>query len=186
MKIAKIGMKISQKAAIVALGLALPMMFAATAQAQFSTGSSAPINISADNADYQGTTTILKGGVDVRQGDVRVLTDKMTIISEAGGSLTNNGFNRVVAQGNFYYLTPEQNVRGNMGVYTRSTDTFVVTGDVILKQEDGNVITGDKLFYNLSTKNVKVVGTCKGRKCGSKGRVNILIKNAQTTTANNS
>lgn len=182
MKIVKTGRKL----ALMALGLSLPIMFAATAQAQFSTGSSAPINISADNADYQGTTTVLQGGVDVRQGDVRVLADKMTIISEAGGNITNNDFTRVVAEGSFYYLTPEQDVRGESGVYTRATDTFVVTGNVILKQSDGNVITGDKLHYNLTTKNARVVGTCKGRKCGSKGRVNILIKNAQNAASGSS
>ena len=181
----KVAQKIIKLAALV-ISMVLPMAFASTAQAQFSSGSSAPINITADTADYLGTVTVLSGGVDVRQGDVRVLADKMKIYSEAGGSITDNAFNRVVAQGNFYYLTPEQNVRGNAGVYTKANDTFVVTGDVILKQEDGNVITGNKLVYNLTTKNAKVVGTCKGRKCGSKGRVNILIKNAQTTTGNNS
>ncbi len=178
--------KTGTKLAILAISLALPAMFAPSAQAQFSTGSSAPINISADTADYQGAVTILSGGVDVRQGDVRVLADNMKIFSESGASLTDNAFNRVVAQGNFYYLTPEQNVRGNVGIYTKANDTFVVTGDVILKQEDGNVITGNKLVYNLTTKNARVVGTCRGRKCGSKGRVNILIKNAQNTNKSNS
>jgi len=164
----------------------MPMMMAPMAHAQFASDSSAPISISADNASYQGEKTILTGGVDVRQGDVRVLADKMTVYSAAAGALNQNDISRIVAEGNFYYLTPEQDVRGDQGVYTRTNDTFVVTGNVIMKQADGNVITGDKLIYNLTTKNAVVIGNCKGRKCGSKGRVNILIKNTQNTPENTS
>ena len=172
---------VSGLTAIVAT-LSFSVLFAGTAHAQFASGSSAPTNISADNVDYQGATTILTGGVDVRQGDVRVLADKMTVFSQSTGGLAQNDFSKIIATGNFYYLTPDQDVRGNGGVYTRADDTFVVTGDVILKQADGNVITGEKLFYNLTTKNAKVIGTCKGRRCGSKGRVNILIKNTDNAS----
>lgn len=156
------------------------------AYAQFAAGSSAPTSISADNAVYQGNVTILTGGVDVRQGNVRVLADKMTIYSAGSGSLSENGFTKIVAQGNFYYLTPEQSVRGDQGIYTKVNDTFVVIGNVIMKQNDGNIITGDKLIYNLKTGNAKVVGSCKGRKCGSHGRVNILIKKTKPADANKS
>jgi len=78
--------------------------------------------------------------------------------------------------GDFYYITPEQEVRGNNGVYVQANNTFTVTGDVILLQGE-NVVTGDTLIYNLSTEEARVVGTCKGRRCGSKGRVKILLKN---------
>lgn len=176
-ELSKIGKLFVAKLPMFIATLSFALMFSSTASAQFASGSSAPTNISADNVDYQGATTILTGGVDVRQGDVRVLADKMTVFSESTGGLAQNDFSRIVAVGNFYYLTPDQDVRGNGGVYTRANDTFVVTGDVILKQADGNVITGEKLVYNLTSKNATVVGTCKGRKCGSKGRVNILIKN---------
>ena len=168
------------KLAAIAIAIMGPMMLAPLAHAQFASGSSAPITISADNANYQGAITVLTGGVDVRQGNVRVLADKMTVYSAAAGALDQSDISRIVAQGNFYYLTPEQDVRGNKGVYTRTNDTFVVTGNVIMKQADGNVITGEKLIYNLTTKNAVVAGNCKGRKCGSKGRVNILIKNTQS------
>lgn len=170
-------------------GLALLIsltLWAGSAQAQFASGSSAPVNITADNVTYQGDKSVLTGGVDVRQGDVRVLADQMTVFTASGASLGQGDISRINAVGNFYYLTKEQSVRGKQGVYTRSDDTFVVTGDVIMKQADGSVITGEKLFYNISTQNAKVIGTCKGRRCGSKGRVNILIKNAQNVANSNS
>ena len=171
------------KAALLGAAIfALPI----SAHAQFVSGGNAPTTISADNADYQGNKTILTGGVDVRQADVRVLADKMTVYSSGSGGLTENDFSRIVAEGNFYYLTTDQEVRGNKGVYTKVDDTFVVTGNVILKQDDGNIVTGDKLYYNLTTRNARVVGNCKGRKCGSKGRVNILIKNSNAVAGRDS
>lgn len=168
--------KTAIKYTVLSLGL---LAWSSSAYAQFASGSSAPVNISADNVAYLGEKSILTGGVDIRQGDVRVLADQMTVYTETAGSLGQGDISRIVAIGSFYYLTEDQSVRGDRGVYTRSDDTFVVTGGVIMKQADGSIITGDKLFYNLGTQNAQVIGSCKGRKCGSKGRVNILIKNAQ-------
>ena len=147
------------------------------AHAQFDTRSNAPTKITADSADYQSDRTILTGAVDVRQGDVRIIADKMTVFTSGAAGLNAGSFDRIIAEGNFYYLTSDQEVRGENGVYTKENETFVVSGDVILKQADGNVVTGDKLYYNLKTESARVVGTCNGRKCGATGRVNILIKN---------
>jgi lipopolysaccharide export system protein LptA len=151
-----------------------------TAHAQFDTRSNVPTKITADSADYQSDRTILTGAVDVRQGDVRIIADKMTVFTSGAGGLDAGSFDKIIAEGNFYYLTSDQEVRGENGVYTKENETFVVSGDVILKQADGNVVTGDKLFYNLKTESARVVGTCSGRKCGATGRVNILIKNTDS------
>ena len=154
---------------------------AGVAHAQFVPGGKGGTTvIYADQAVSEGNRTTLVGGVDVRQGDTRVLADKMIIETGAGG-LQSNNFSRVDAIGNFYYITPEQEVRGDRGIYTKANDTFVVSGDVILKQADGNVVTGSKLYYNLGKQTARVIGTCKGRRCGSRGRVNILIKNTGGT-----
>ena len=150
-----------------------------TANAQFSRNDDAPIDATADDIVNAAGVTTLKGQVDVRQGDTRILADIMKIyggVAGVGGSSAANDISRIVAKGNFYYITPEQEVRGNQGVYVEAKDTFTVTGDVILLQGE-NVVTGDTLIYNLSTEEARVVGTCKGRRCGSKGRVKILLKN---------
>lgn len=156
-----------------------------TAHAQFDIRSNAPTKITADLADYQADRTILTGAVDVRQGDVRIIADKMTVFTSGAAGLNAGSFDKIIAEGNFYYLTSDQEVRGESGVYTKENETFVVSGDVILKQADGNVVTGDKLYYNLQTESARVVGTCNGRKCGSKGRVNILIKNTDNNPDGN-
>lgn len=147
--------------------------------AQFSADSNAPVTGSADDVDYRPNLTIFSGQVDVRQGEVRILSEKMRVhtADNNGGAGGISGAHKIEAIGSFYYLTPEQEVRGNRGVYLKETETFTVTGDVVLLQGEGNVVTGDKLVYNLNDGTAKVVGTCKGRKCGSKGRVNILLKN---------
>jgi len=156
--------------------------FATPAQAQFAPNSDAPVRGSADTAEYKPGLTILRGQVDVRQADTRILADVMNIYSAserapgAGGSGAFEDVSKIEAIGNFYYITPEQEVRGEQGVYLATTETFTVTGDVILLQGEDNVVTGETLVYDLTSNQARVVGTCEGRKCGSEGRVNILIK----------
>ena len=150
-----------------------------TANAQFSRNNNAPIDATADDIVNSGGTTTLTGQVDVRQGETRILADSMKIyggVAAANGGSAATDISRIEAMGNFYYITPEQEVRGNNGVYVEATNSFTVTGDVILLQGE-NVVTGDTLIYNLTTEEARVVGTCKGRRCGSKGRVKILLKN---------
>jgi len=157
-----------------------------TAQAQFSPDSNAPINGAADSAVSEPGLTIFSGQVDVRQGDVRILSDTMKVFSSSNNSTEAfDDVSRIEAIGNFYYLTPEQEVRGKRGVYERASDTFTVTGDVILLQGEDNIVTGDTLIYNLNSSKAKVIGSCKGRRCGRKGRVSILIKNSGNTSGAN-
>jgi len=163
-----------------ALAAAALLSVAPLASAQFSANSNAPVSGSSDDVDYRPDVTIFSGQVDVRQGEVRILSDQMRVYTPqntANGPSAIGGASKIEAIGNFFYLTPEQEVRGDKGVYLKSTETFTVTGNVILLQGDGNVVTGDKLVYDLKDGTAKVVGTCKGRRCGSKGRVNILLKN---------
>ena len=173
-------------AALVTLA-GLLALCAAPAQAQFSAGAGGNISLEADDAVSEGGVTTLTGQVDARQDDVRILADKMVIYSKSGGgggapSLGTAGgdIERIIATGNFYYITPEQNVRGDKGVYTAASDSFEVTGNVVLVQ-DGSVVRGNKLIYDLGTQRARVLSDCKGRRCGRDRRVAILIKNADAT-----
>ncbi|MGB0906766.1 MAG: LptA/OstA family protein [Maricaulaceae bacterium] len=161
-----------------ALSCAALLVYASPASAQFARNSKAPITASADNAGYKGDVTTLSGQVDVRQDDVRILADLMKIYS-ARSEENQEGLgdiSRIEAIGNFFYITPEQEVSGTQGIYESRKNNFTVTGNVILLQGDDNVVTGDELVYNLTTNQATVTGSCNGRKCGDKGRVNILIK----------
>jgi len=158
-----------------------------TALAQFAANTSADTFLSADDVVYENGKTTLIGQADIRQGDVRLLADRVVIFTgqnQGGGLVSTDGFTRVEATGNFYYITPEQEVRGDKGVYTRADDKFVVTGDVILLQDD-SVVTGSRLEYNLTTREANVGGDCKGRKCGTKRRVAILIRSTNSAQGTN-
>ena len=119
------------------------------AHAQLSADSTADIRIDADDAVNRNGVTILTGQVDIRQADARLLADKVEIFSDrnSGTSLiTSDAITRMVATGNFFYITPDQEVRGDKGIYTADTESFVVTGDVILLQDD-SVVTGLSLIH---------------------------------------
>ncbi|WP_427453027.1 LptA/OstA family protein [Litorimonas sp. WD9-15] len=161
--------------------IALPNL----AAAQFSSDSSADTVLYSDNTVSKNGVITLTGQADIRQGDVRLLADKVEIYTagnNGGGMISTDRINRVVATGNFYYITPEQEVRGERGVYTAANDTFVVTGDVVLLQDD-SVVTGTRLDYNLETRDAKVKGTCTGRKCAKQDRVAILIRSTDASQA---
>ncbi len=170
-------------AAILSAGM---MMVATPAAAQFAGNSGEPITIDADNSRLEGGLAIFTGQVDARQGDVRILTDKMTITGRQGGGSGINAamgdIDKIVAVGNFYYITPTQEVRGEQGIYQQASNDFTVTGNVILLQND-SVVTGDKLIYNLDTEEAQVVSECQGRKCGPQKRVRVLIQNTNTAEA---
>jgi len=176
-------MTMRKTTSIFTTALAVSAIFAAPAMAQFAGNSGAPITIDADDSRLEGGLAIFSGQVDARQGDVRILTDEMTITGrQNGGSGINSAMGdieKIVAVGNFYYITPTQEVRGERGVYTQADNNFTVTGDVILLQDD-SVVTGDKLIYNLDTEEARVVSECQGRKCGDKQRVRVLIKSTGT------
>lgn len=157
------------------------MVIPSMAHAQFSADASADTVLYADNTVQSDGVITLTGQADIRQGDVRLLADTVQIYTAKGqgGLSSTEGITRIVATGNFYYITPEQEVRGNKGVYTRETDSFVVTGDVVLLQED-SVVTGTRLNYNLTTRAAEVTGNCNGRKCAKERRVAILIRSTSS------
>jgi len=154
--------------------LLIPFTGSMAAHAQFASNSGQDTVIGADDSERVGEVTTLVGQVDIRQGDTRLLADKV-VLTTGGNPNKNSGIIRAVATGNFYYITPEQEVRGDNGVFDGTTDIFTVTGDVILLQDD-SVVTGSKLIYNVATEKARVTSDCKGRKCGPRRRVSILIK----------
>jgi len=186
MKLTKSNLKtgLSAKLTLAGIILAAGLASAMPATAQLSNSSNEPITIDADNSRIEDRRAIFSGQVDARQGDVRVLTDEMIITGTKSGGISENAndIQTIDAVGNFYYITPTQEVRGDKGVYQRTSNDFTITGNVILLQDD-SVVTGDKLIYNIETQQARMVSTCKGRKCGPKNRVRVLIQNPGQITS---
>ena len=75
---------------------------------------------------------------------------------------------RIEADGHVYYVTPEQNARGDHAVYSQAADQIVLTGDVIVVQGK-DVARGDRLTIQVSTREARLDSNVKG--AGKPGRV---------------
>lgn len=129
---------------------------AAVGQSQ-STTSNQPIMIGADAGERTNTSFSLRGRAEVTQGGNRLRADAIEGASSATGQISS-----VTANGNVYYVTPDQSIRGDRAVYTISNATIVVTGDVILTQGK-NVLTGGRLTYNVDTGAANMAGGSNSR-----------------------
>ena len=142
--------------ALIAAGMAAAVCGLAgfgVAQAQVS-GQGGPVMVGGDSMhmDELAHTQTITGRVEVMQDDARLRADKVVITRQAGPN--GKGFGEVVtivASGNVYYVTPDSTMKGEQAVYTKATDDMVLTGDVILTQNQ-NVTTGTRLVYDLTQK----------------------------------
>lgn len=153
-----------------------PALLAGSAMAQTAAGgnnSSAPVDISADEQEVINSQckTIFRGAVEVLQDKARMRASTMTVYNRRktpgkNTSPTGNAdcgdVDRVEADGNVFYVTPEQTVRGDHAVYDYATDTIVVTGDVVAVQGQ-DVARGDRMTIKTKTNDVKMESNATGR-----------------------
>ncbi|MBL4852938.1 MAG: hypothetical protein JKY25_01720 [Robiginitomaculum sp.] len=160
--------------------LGLLLNWSSPASAQISFGGDDPIDVKAERATYKGAKTVLSGGVRIEQAGSIIWADRMDLFraqrEQTEGSFVQLGnINRIVAVGNFKYITPQNNVIGDKGVYERDKNIITVTGNVKFTQDNGNTVTGNKMIYDLTTSRARVDGTCSGRDCEQDERVVIKI-----------
>lgn len=159
---------------------------AAPALAQNS--SSAPVDISADEQETISSQckTIFRGAVEVLQETSRLRAAKMTLYNQKkakggdGGSGCGN-VDRVEAEGEVFYVTPKQTVRGDRATYDYASNTIVVTGNVIAIQGQ-DVARGDRMVVNTKTNDVRMESTTKG--AGKKNRVRAVVYPSTSDDAN--
>jgi len=156
-----------------------------TAQAQVDFGDSdEPIFVAAEKATYKGNMTILHNAVNVRQGTAKIQSDEMKIYREKRETETTDptatlrlgAVTRIVATGNFKYVTPERAVTGGQGIYYRDRGIIVVTDNVQVRQKGSSApfVTGEKMVYDLKTGRVKFGEECDSDNC--KDRISIRIE----------
>lgn len=130
-----------------ALGLATP------AQAQLST-SGGPISYSADHLEYVDgqRRLVLSGDVDIVQNDARLRAASVTLYFTGSGSggLASGDIQRMVAEGDVYYVRPTQQARGDRAVYETATDTVTFTGNVVMAG-DGSVVRGESMVLHMDS-----------------------------------
>ncbi|MGF1529707.1 MAG: lipopolysaccharide transport periplasmic protein LptA [Candidatus Competibacterales bacterium] len=120
-----------------------------------------PIYLEADNAEFdqQSGTMVYRGNVVLTQGSLGLMADQATLYTRDGE------LQRMEATGQpvrFRYThahdKPQINGEGSRVEYDVSDAQVVVTGDPVRFTQGGDVITGARAVYHLTTDRVTMEG----------------------------
>ncbi len=168
--------------ALAALGVAAAALAPQASAAQAATGGpfgsgNAPIDISADTLEVLDAESraVWRGSVEAVQGPNRMRAPSLSIFYAPRGTggaavpgAPGGEIQRMEAEGPVYYVTAEQNARGDRAVYESAASTITLTGNVVLVQ-DRNVVRGDRLVIDTRTNKATLVSNTPGP--GQTGRV---------------
>jgi lipopolysaccharide export system protein LptA len=171
-----------------AVGLMLAGGLGLSAHAQLAPSSNGPIDITADNgtlvnstceATWSGAAEALQGNSRLRANVIKAFLKRKppSAAAQPGPAGAGNpsdcgATERIEADGNVYYVTPDQVAHGDHAVYSADLDQIVMTGNVIVVQGAGekrSVVRGDKMTIHVSTREVTIDSIAQGR--GVPGRV---------------
>ena len=170
-------------AKIVVLAWTAALAVGGSAGAQVNTNSKAPIDITANEAEVVNSrcVAIWRGDAEALQDQTRLRADTITVYARqrgvgANGQPACGATDHIEAEGHVYYVTPQQNARGDRAVYSSGADQVVITGHVIVVQGE-NVARGDRLTIKISTREARMESTAKG--AGKPNRVRGVFFPAQ-------
>jgi lipopolysaccharide export system protein LptA len=158
------------KAFVIAAGAFLAAAFAAPAAHAQLSENGGPVSYSADNLEYFDgeRRLLLTGDVDIVQNDARLRADRITLIfsgSTGGGEsqgLASGDIERMIAEGEVYYVRPAQSARGNRAVYEVNQDSVTFSGNVVVASEE-NVIRGETLVLQIGSRRTTIRPDASGR-----------------------
>ena len=143
--------------------------------AQVNTTSKAPIDVTANEAEVVNSrcVAIWRGDAEALQDQTRLRADTITVFArhkgvDANGQASCGATDHIEAEGHVFYVTPQQNARGDHAVYNSAADEVVITGNVIVVQGE-NVARGDRLTIKPSTREARMESKTHG--AGKVGRV---------------
>ncbi|MBO0733791.1 MAG: organic solvent tolerance protein OstA [Methylocapsa sp.] len=125
-----------------------------------------PVNIDAAKLDYfdKEQKLVYTGNVIASQGASKLQAGKLVIFlasknpkGSAGAPSSTSQVRRMEAGGPVTIVSKDQIGTGDSGIYERSENKVYLIGNVTLSQ-GGNVTKGDKLIYDLATKQAIVTG----------------------------
>lgn len=166
----------------------LALCAGAPVRAQVDTKSTAPIDVTANEAEVVNSKCVViwRGAAEALQDHTRLRADTISVYAHpkaasAGGQAACGGTDRIEAEGHVFYVTPQQNARGDHAVYSAAADQIVLTGHVIVVQ-GADVARGDKLTIHVSTREAKMESNVTG--AGRTGRVRgVFYPEKSTETA---
>lgn len=140
----------------------------------------APIDITADSSEVVQSqcVTTWAGAVEALQGRTRLRAETVRMFGAKRGE-TCGGSERMEADGQVYFVTPERTVRADSAVYTFSGESITLTGNVIVVQGK-SVVRGDRLVINTRTGQAQMSSGVRGR--NKPGRVRGVFYPNQGTT----
>ncbi len=154
------------------------------------TNSDAPVDITADELEVVNTdcTATWRGNAEALQDTSRLRAQVLRLINQRGAAKPGSGassscgeMERMEAEGQVFYVTPQQRVRADNAVYVAATEMLTMTGDVVAVQGQ-NVIRGARMVINTRTGQGQMVGAATGR--NAQGRVRGVIYPNQQQTQN--
>ena len=163
-----------------AAGLRGPLETEATrARPVFGFDGNGPINVKAEQATYYGGTTDLMGDVVVVQDGSTIYSDEMKILRDRAenaspDSLRLGAVREIIGTGSFRYVSEDNDVRGDRGIYEHDQSRVTVTGNVTVVLPNGNTVSTDRLVYDTVTETIHFSGQCRG--CDNNGRLAITLE----------
>lgn len=155
------------KTVALAIAAAASVAFAAPAYAQISENGG-PVAYSADNLQYFDNEhrLVLSGNVDIVQNDAHLRANQITLFfsrssapaagqNGGGGGLGSGDIQRMLAEGDVYYVRPQQSARGDRADYETSTDSVTFSGNVVVASEE-NVIRGETLVLQIGSRQTTI------------------------------
>ncbi len=145
---------------IAASAFLIAALAAPAAHAQLSE-SGGPVSYSADNLEYLDgdRRLLLSGDVDIVQNDARLRADRITLFfapSASGGQGIGSGdIQRMIAEGEVYFVRPAQSARGNRAVYEVAQDVVTFTGNVVVASNE-NVLRGETMVLQIGSRRTTI------------------------------
>ncbi|ARS28046.1 hypothetical protein KC8_12210 [Sphingomonas sp. KC8] len=130
--------------------------------------SNAPVDVEADRIEVQDRAdrAIFSGNVNVRQGDMAMNAQRLTVAYAGGAGGTQ--IKRLDASGGVTVRSPSETARGSVAIYDLDRRLITMLGNVSLVQ-GGNTVNGGRLVIDLNSGRSTVDG--KGVGGGQGGRV---------------
>ncbi len=120
----------------------------------------APIDVAADRIEAQDRAdrAIFSGNVKVRQAELTLDTQRLTVAYSSGGGVQ---IRRLDASGGVLVRSPSETARGNFGIYDLDRKLITLIGAVQLNR-GGSQINGQRLTIDLNTGRAVVDGGAAG------------------------
>jgi lipopolysaccharide export system protein LptA len=158
----------------------------APSASEFKLNPNDPVDVSSNSTHYDqnACTLLLTGKVQITQKQARLVGDKALAIAAKKGN-TCDAYEKFNVDGNVYYVTPDETVRADHGLYDLNLDKVIFTGNVVTVRGQ-DVGTGAKLTVDLKTNDYDMEGPVHAvivpppKGSGTQGSASAATKSAQT------